>query len=138
MLKQIKRANCPFRSITDLKNYDDNEIIKGPSLTDTSQYVPIDVMIKTMTQQEYNWHKVNSHYVSDFELENNGLSGITEIEDLTDLVTQYESTSPELAQGTEACDGDVPAVGVTKNEETSKIEQTPTASLDEGISTGND
>lgn len=128
MLRQIKRTNCPFRSITDLKDYEDNEVIKGPSETDTSQYVPLDIMIKSMTTQEYNWHKLNSQYVSDYDLEKQGLSGVNEIEDLTDLVTQYESSSPEPAQGTEACDGDEPAVGVNKNEVVSTIEQTPTAS----------
>lgn len=128
MLKQIKRTNCPFRSITDLKSFEDNEVIKGPSLTDTSQYVPLDIMIKSMTTQEYNWHKVNSQYVSDFELEKEGLLGVEAIEDLTDLVTPYESSSPELAQGTEACDGDEPAVGVNNNDVVSTIEQTPTAS----------
>lgn len=128
MLKQLKRTNCPFRSITDLKNFEDNEVIKGPSLTDTSQYVPLDVMIKSMTTQEYNWHKLNSQYVSDFELEKEGLLGIEEIEDLTDLVTPYESSSPELAEGTGAYDGDEHAVGVNNNDVVSTIEQTPTAS----------
>lgn len=128
MLKQIKRINCPFRSITDLKDYEDNEVIKGPSLTDTSQYVPLDIMIKSMTSQEYNWHKLNSQYVSDFELNKQGLSGLDEIEDLTDLVTQYESTSPEVAEVTGAPEGEVPAVGVNKNNDVSNSEQTPTAS----------
>lgn len=135
MLRQIKRTNCPFRSITDLKDFEDNEVIKGPSATDTSQYVPIDIMIKSMTTQEYNWHKLNSQYISDFELEKQGLSGIDEIEDLTDLVTQYESTSPEVAEGTGAPDGEVPAVKVNKNEVTSTIEPTFTDPVPLGEST---
>lgn len=114
MIKQTSRNNCPFRSITDLKNYEDNETIKGPSLTDTSQYVPLDIMIKSMTTQEYNWRKMHSLYVSDEEIEKDGLLGIDEITDLTDLTTQYEISTPELAERSGAGDGVETAVESSK------------------------
>ena len=39
------RPSCPFRSITDLKAFDDAEKPKGVSLTDPSQYEPLESIL---------------------------------------------------------------------------------------------
>ena len=47
-----KRENCPFRSITDLKDYNDDEVNREPSLTDPEQDEPIGKLVARMLRGE--------------------------------------------------------------------------------------
>lgn len=65
------RPDCPFRSITDLKAFDDAEKKKGVSMTDPSQYEPIESIIKRCMRGEIaydpnkGWYGVDSEHVED-------------------------------------------------------------------------
>nr|QJB21656.1 MAG: hypothetical protein [Microvirus sp.] len=52
MIAQFLRKDVPFRSITDLKDFDDRTIITDPSETDPSQYVPTEILIGRIMRGE--------------------------------------------------------------------------------------
>lgn len=51
-MEQFSRKNVQFRSITDLKDFDDRTVISEPSVTDPSQHVPTEVLIGRIMRGE--------------------------------------------------------------------------------------
>lgn len=94
MVKQIKRENVQFRSISDLKGYSDatvTNIAENPSLTDTTQYESISDLLKRMVRNGETFNKNIDGYdeqlhpedMQDFELADVEPTLYNKIEDKT-------------------------------------------------------
>lgn len=98
MIKQIKRENVQFRSISDLKGYSDatkTDIENNPSLTDTTQYESIGDLLKRMVR---NGHSFTSNNIDGYDeelhpedMEGHDLADIDEI-----IYTKVEKQTAEL------------------------------------------
>lgn len=51
IIKVISNPDCPYRTIRDLKGYEDAECNTEPSMTNTQDYVPTRVLIQRMLQR---------------------------------------------------------------------------------------
>ena len=94
------RPEVPFRSITDLKAYDDSQRFYQPSLTDPSLYESLEDIFKRCQRGELVAQK-RARYASD-EIDDDDLFEVDGFEDLTDIDDMAEKLAREASEKSSA------------------------------------
>lgn len=106
------RPECPFRSITDLKAFSDAEKKKGVSMTDPSQYEPLESIIARCRRGEMifdadkGWYAVDGKHVDD---------ALDNYEELVDDLTAIDDAAIAI-QASLQQPVDAPAIPPTEGE----------------------
>lgn len=111
------RPEVPFRSITDLKAYDDAQRFYQPSLTDPSLYESLEEIFARCQRGELIAQK-RARFASD-EIADDDLIEVDEFEDLTDVDDMAENLKREAAQksaATSSASSDAQATGAKQIE----------------------
>lgn len=97
------RPDCPFRSVTDLKAFDDAEKKKGVSMTDPSQYEPLESIIARCRRGELyfdpnkGWYGVDSKTDIDKVLDEfeDPIDDLTNIDDMAEKLAEELNETPD-------------------------------------------
>lgn len=92
------RPDVPFRSISDLKAYNDNEKSDMPTLTDESLYEPLEDIFKRCQRGELIAQK-RGQYAGD--VSDDDLFDVDDMEDLTDIDDRAENLAQEALKAQE-------------------------------------
>lgn len=101
------RLSCPFRSVTDLKGFNDNEVNTHDSLTNADDYVSVKKLIdmifrgKTLQERQILMAQMNAQHAEDFD-EDNEVEIIEDLieqsDDLADISANYEQAEQISSQ----------------------------------------
>lgn len=94
------RPDVPFRSITDLKAFSDNEKSDMPTLTDESLYEPLEDIFRRCQRGELIAQKRGQYAGSDVDDED--LYDVDDFEDLTDIDAKAENLAQEALKARES------------------------------------
>lgn len=106
------RPECPFRSITDLKAFSDAEKKKGVSMTDPSQYEPLESIVarcrrgEMIFDTEKGWYAVDGEHVDD---------ALDNFEELVDDLTSIDDAAIAIQESLQK-PVDVPATTPAEGE----------------------
>ena len=93
------RPDVPFRSITDLKAFSDNEKSDMPTLTDESLYEPLEDIFRRCQRGELVAQKRGQYAGSDVDDED--LYDVDDFEDLTDIDAKAENLAQDALKAQE-------------------------------------
>lgn len=94
------RPEVPFRSISDLKAFSDNEKSDMPTLTDESLYEPLEDIFRRCQRGELIAQKRGQYAGSDVDDED--LYDVDDFEDLTDIDAKAENLAQEALKARES------------------------------------